>query len=81
MSLTFWHPISAAQSISRPAGSMSTVAIFQNLAQQCRHVARGSYSRRLLTGIEQHLGEGCSTKRPATRKGFGRFRFRWTIPK
>jgi hypothetical protein len=46
----------------------------QNLAQQCRlwHASGG---------IEQHFGEGCSTKRPATRKGFGRFRFRWAIAK
>ena len=73
MFLTFWHPISTAQSISRSSESMSTVAIFQNLAQRCRHVARGSYSRRLLTGLDWNraaLGGGLFNEASRDSKEF-----------
>jgi hypothetical protein len=52
---------------------MSEMAIFQQLAQQCPYAALTSHTTRLDTGrrVEwSSTGEGCSTKRSATRKGF-----------
>src|SRR5450432_3265747 len=57
---------------------MSVMAIFQQLAQQCRYAARRSHSHGWLRDLEWNgaaLGEGCSTKCSATRKSSGAFAF------